>query len=442
MRRVSERSGIDLASPFVGYSYAYPHKTAYRPLDPPVRARGAWRDEDRRALHLYLHVPFCAIRCGFCNLFTTTGADTAFADAYLDATERQLQAIADEIAPARFARLAIGGGTPTFLTAAQLARVFGLLEDYLGVRAHEIPTSVEGSPDTLSLDRLQVLRDRGVDRISVGIQSFDTGESKALGRPQSRELACEALRRCRDSGFATLNIDLIYGGETQTTRSWESCLDTALEFAPEEIYHYPLYVRQLTGLGRRDRQWQDGRLAAYRLARDRLLGSGYTQISMRMFRASHAPEVAGPVYCCQEDGMVGLGAGARSYTRDLHYSTEYAVARATTRSIIDAYVGRDVDSHRLIEYGFRLGEPERRRRYLIQSLLQCEGLDRPRYRVLFGADVLDHFAIVEAWAEDGFASISPDRVVLTSAGIEYSDAIGPALYSREVRQLMESYRWS
>ena len=439
---MSERAAIDRTRPFVGYSYAYPHKTAYRRLDPPVRAGAAWRDEDRRSLHLYLHVPFCAIRCGFCNLFTTTAADTALAEAYLDAIERQVQGLADEIAPARFARLAIGGGTPTFLTAAQLARVFDLLDRHLGVRASEIPTSVEGSPDTISVDRLQVLRDRGVDRVSVGIQSFDTGESRALGRPQSRESACEALRRCREVGFETLNIDLIYGGETQTARGWEDSLNKALEFTPEEIYLYPLYVRQLTGLGKRGRQWEDGRLAAYRIARDRLLGSGYTQISMRMFRASHAPEVAGPVYCCQEDGMVGLGAGARSYTRYLHYSTEYAVARATTRSIIDAYVGRDVDSHRLIEYGFWLDEPERRRRYLIQSLLQCEGLDRRRYRALFGGDVLDHFALVEAWAEEGFACIAPDRVILTRAGIEYSDAIGPALYSPGVRELMESYPWS
>src|SRR5262249_5744093 len=148
---------------------------------------------------------------------------------------------------------------------------------------------------------------------------------------------------------------------------------------PEELYLYPLYVRPLTGLGRSDREWDDVRRSCYREARPLLTGEGYTQVSMRMFRAAHAPAETGPVYCCQEDGMVGLGSGARSYTRALHYSGEYAVGARGVRQIIADYVTRPEESFACADYGFRLDGAEQRRRYVIQSLLAQEGLARSAY---------------------------------------------------------------
>src|SRR6476659_2874063 len=119
-------------SPYLGYSYAYPHKTAYRPLDPPVPLRDLWAGEDREALFLYAHVPFCEMRCGFCNLFTMTHPGTNLIAAYLDALARQAEAVAAALGgSARFARLAFGGGTPTFLSVAELVRLFGILNETL-----------------------------------------------------------------------------------------------------------------------------------------------------------------------------------------------------------------------------------------------------------------------------------------------------------------------
>lgn len=108
--------------PYRSYVYAYPHKTAYRPLPGPVPSLAAlWRDEPKDALSLYAHIPFCEVRCGFCNLFTRIGAPDELTTRYLDALDRQAatvrEALGDE-APVRFATAAFGGGTPTFLTAA------------------------------------------------------------------------------------------------------------------------------------------------------------------------------------------------------------------------------------------------------------------------------------------------------------------------------------
>ncbi|WP_027482334.1 radical SAM protein, partial [Deinococcus pimensis] len=116
------------ADPYAAYTYAYPHKTTYRALTPPVSLRDAWADEDRSSLFLYVHVPFCEMRCGFCNLFTTVGAPETLERAYLDTLERHARRVSAALPDARFSRIAIGGGTPTYLTPPDLERLFDLLD--------------------------------------------------------------------------------------------------------------------------------------------------------------------------------------------------------------------------------------------------------------------------------------------------------------------------
>src|SRR5690606_40791645 len=111
-------------TPYQSYVYAYPHKTAYRPLRPEPLLRDVWAGEDLDTLFLYLHVPFCEMRCGFCNLFTRTGATEDLTGAYLDALDRQATAVLDALGDgASFATSAFGGGTPTYLTASELERL-------------------------------------------------------------------------------------------------------------------------------------------------------------------------------------------------------------------------------------------------------------------------------------------------------------------------------
>src|SRR5262249_29617194 len=150
-------------------------------------------------------------------------------------------------------------------------------------------------------------------------------ETRAVGRTQKPAMVDHALRLIHQAGFETLNVDLIYGLPGQTVQNWEYSIARALDYGAEELYLYPLYVRPLTGLGKRNRQSDDERLALYRAGRGILLRHGYRQLSMRMFRRQDAAQSPAPPYRCQEDGMVGLGCGARSYTRDIHYCSEYAV---------------------------------------------------------------------------------------------------------------------
>jgi oxygen-independent coproporphyrinogen-3 oxidase len=385
------------------------------------------------------------MRCGFCNLFTTVDPRGDLPSRYLDALERQATRVQQALVPASFARLAIGGGTPTFLNAAELNRLFDIVQRSFHVDTRSIPVSVETSPGTALPERLAVLRDHGVDRISIGVQSFVETEVKGIGRAQQMQVVLHALERIRAAGFPTMNIDLMYGLPGQTVDTWLVSLRTALRFAPEELYLYPLYVRPLTGLGRRadgaspEEQWDEQRLACYRAGRSLLLDAGYSQVSMRMFRARHAPSEDGPVYCCQDDGMVGLGCGARSYTQALHYSSEYAVGATGVRAILSDYLSRPPSSFDVAHYGVWLSAEDRRRRYVIQSLLQADGLVLEAYRARLGSDLLQDMPELYELPEHGLATIDSSRLQLTELGLERSDVIGPWLYAPSVRHLMQEF---
>ena len=466
-------------SPYAGYAYSYPHKSSYRPLVPPVPLDQAWAGEDRGNLFLYLHLPFCEMRCGFCNLFTVAkprgGPDGDLVTAYLDALERHARQVRQAIAPASFARMAIGGGTPTYLPPDSLHRLFDIAGSLLDGSP---PTSVETSPETGTSERLAVLRDRGVTRVSIGVQSFVDDEVRAVGRAQRASQVAETLERIQDMGFATLNIDLMYGLPGQTRATWLASIDRALEFAPGELFLYPLYVRPLTGMGRRsqhtgldsqvrDPAWDAERLALYRAGRDHLLERGFRQVSMRLFRAAGPDRGGGapgddfretgeaPAYRCQEDGMVGLGAGARSYTDRLHYSSDYAVSARGVRGIIADYCDRSEDGFRTIDHGVQLDDEDRRRRHVILSILHRDGLDLAGYRQRFGRDAVDDMPELGALEKAGLArrvereesdacdapgaraepAARGQVLILTGPGIELSDAIGPWLRSARVRQL-------
>ncbi|MFE4664734.1 STM4012 family radical SAM protein [Streptomyces sp. NPDC056716] len=436
--------------PYQQYVYAYPHKTAYRPLPRErARLRELWANEPKDALSLYFHIPFCEVRCGFCNLFTRIGAPGELTTAYLDALERQATAVREALGEgARFAGAAFGGGTPTFLEAAELERLCDLAERGLGASLTAIPLSVEASPATATADRLSVLADRGTTRLSLGVQSFVDAEARTAVRPQRRADVEAALARIRDAAIPVLNIDLIYGIDGQTERSWTQSLEAALAWRPEELYLYPLYVRPLTGLGRHhdgtsgEAAWDAQRLRLYRHGRDHLLAAGYEQVSMRMFRRADAPMTGGEDYACQTDGMVGLGCGARSYTSTLHYSFDYAVDMHRIRGIIDAYTTRTTTDFTYADYGWEMTALEAKRRHLLQSLLQAEGMDIAAYRTQFAGTPGDDFAAEldrfhdRGWLDD---SAGPDLLRLSPQGLAHSDALGPELFSPAVRARMAAY---
>ena len=429
-------------SPYQGYTYAYPHKTAYRKLEPPISLNKLWANENRDSLFLYMHIPFCEMRCGFCNLFTTVGAGEVLEQSHLKTLKRQAERVRSTLDKATFARFAIGGGTPTYLEPDALQELFIIAKDLYSIDLENTPISVETSPATALPERLAVLKDNYVTRISIGVQSFIETEVQGVGRSQKTATVYQALKHIRNYEFPTLNIDLIYGLPKQTPKTWLSSLKSVLMFEPEECYLYPLYVRPLTGLGRKDCNWDDERLKLYRIGRDFLLEQGYEQISMRMFcKPSKESINNAPIYCCQSDGMVGLGCGARSYTKELHYSNEYAVGAKGIKGVLANYISEPTETFGFASYGFKLNVDEQKRRFILKSLLRTEGLDLNLYKSTFKSSSLEDYPELLELIRQCFVVQVNEHLQLTEVGLERSDVIGPWLYSDKVRACMDTYEW-
>jgi oxygen-independent coproporphyrinogen III oxidase len=424
---------------FAGYAYSYPHKSSYRPLSPAVPLADAWRHEDTSRLSLYVHIPFCEMRCGFCNLFTQSQPADELVAEYLAALSRQMDVVRSTVPDATFAQAAIGGGTPTFLEAGQLENLFGCLERFAGRRILAMPTSIETSPATATLERLRVLADFGVRRVSLGVQSFEQLETRRIGRPQTSLEACRAIERIRSLGFPVLNVDLIYGGAAQTGASWRASLREAVRFRPEELYLYPLYVRPETGLANTGASAAQWRSDLYREACDLLRAEGYRQSSLRSFQLPGPAQASD--YGCQRDGMIGLGCGARSYTRALHYAQRFATTQAGIRAIVRDWIAQTDDDFARATHGFHLSDDEQRRRFLILSVLQAEGMAIEEFQERFPECDVDACPGLAELVERGWLTRTADRYVPTPAGIEHSDFLGPLLYSESVlRRLREFTR--
>jgi coproporphyrinogen III oxidase-like Fe-S oxidoreductase len=429
------------ASAHHGYVYGYPHKTAYRALVHPVPIERAWESEAKQGLALYLHVPFCEFRCGFCNLFAAHGTGDDEREAYLDALERQASVVAAAIGNTTAASVAIGGGTPTLLSPSQLDRLLGIVDRFGGRGA---PLAVETSPATATPDRIAWLRAARVTRVSLGVQTFDAETRRAIGRPDRPEAAREAAERLIASGIASVNLDLVYGAEGQTEAAFERDLEQAIALGPTELYLYPLYVRAQTGLGRRRVEGAgaaDRRPAMLRRAVARLRDAGFAQRSMRSF--VHERLVAPATrHRCEMDATIGLGPGARSYTRELHYADPWSVTQRRVRASVARFAAEDDAAFAVAHHGFELDGAEQQRRYVLQTLLEASGVSLAEHAARFGQPLRRLLPQIEQLETLALAEERGGRFVLTADGLAASDAIGPWLYSESVRARMAEHEVS
>ena len=207
-----------------------------------------WMRQRRDALFLYVHLPFCDMRCGFCNLFTRARPERSLVDAYLSALRRQAGVVREALDDASFARLASGGGTPTYLDPKAIEMVLDVVEHVMGAELGRVPFSVEASPGTVSAEKLQLLADRGTTRLSIGVETFVEAEAAAVNRPQRTDVVEKSLELIRQSRIPALNIDLIYGLPEQTVASWLSSITAALRFAARRSL---ISIRSISGRRRR-----------------------------------------------------------------------------------------------------------------------------------------------------------------------------------------------
>jgi oxygen-independent coproporphyrinogen-3 oxidase len=265
---------------------------------------------------VYVHVPFCLTRCGYCDFNAYAGLDH-LASRYVAALLREVELAAPAWDGVEVASVFLGGGTPTTLEEADLKALLARVRAVFAV-ATDAEVTIEANPDTVDEATLAGLREAGYGRLSMGAQSFDRSVLAALERVHQPESVTKAFRAARAAGYDNVNLDLIYGANGETTASWERTLEETVALRPEHVSAYALTIEPATPLGRQvargDLPPPDPDVQAEMFeAACRLLGeAGYGHYEISNW--------ARPGFECRHNlgywerrPYVGLGAGAHGY---------------------------------------------------------------------------------------------------------------------------------
>jgi oxygen-independent coproporphyrinogen-3 oxidase len=327
----------------------------------------------------YLHIPFCAHHCGYCDFAIATGADHLI-EHYLDAMTAELATLGQ---PQPVQTVFIGGGTPTHLSARQLERLLKAIHRWLPPEpGHEF--SIEANPNTLDADKAQVLADHGVTRVSLGAQSFNPDLLRVLERNHDPADVPRAVDLVK-SRIPHVSLDLIFGVPGQTTAQWEDDLRRALELEPDHISTYGLTYEKGTRLWKQQRLGdvkaldEDAELSLYEHAMDTLEAAGFEHYEISSFARPDGRCRHNQVYWANE-AYFGFGMGAAHYVegkRDLN-----------TRDL-RTYLSRISSGQPATFQSECLSPEERARETLSLNLRRCEGVVRRRFQEQTGYKVDD-----------------------------------------------------
>ena len=279
---------------------------------------------------LYLHIPFCHTRCYYCD-FNTYAGMLPLREPYVRAllTEIALAGELAEHADGRVRRsrtLFFGGGTPSLLTVEQVTRLLHACREAFAVD-EDAEITLEANPGTLNRKQLADLRTAGINRLSLGSQSFDAELLKTLGRIHTPEEITQALHHARAAGFTSINLDFMFGLPGQTMRHWQETLDQALALHPEHLSLYSLIIEEGTPFY----TWaEEGRIVPgdedlcadmYEYADERLQGEGYINYEISNWALPGHASRHNLTYW-QNLPYLGMGAGAHSFFADKRFSNE------------------------------------------------------------------------------------------------------------------------
>lgn len=384
---------------------------------PPTVAEGA----EQRDLGVYLHVPYCRVRCGYCDFNTYTADEVRgvkrgdFADqaiAELDLAARVLDAAG--LPPRPASTVFLGGGTPTILPPADLARMIGAVRDRFGL-APDAEVTTESNPDSIDAGGLEALAEAGVTRVSFGMQSAVPHVLRTLERTHDPENVARRVAEARAAGLA-VSLDLIYGTPGESPDDWEASLAAALAERPDHVSAYALIVEEGTKLARQIARGDvppvddDLHAAAYEAADARLTAAGYHWYEVSNWAAS--PEQRSRhnrAYWTGQDWW-GVGPGAHSHVGGVRWwnvKHPHAYAQRLAAGTSPAAGRETLDA-----------ETRRVERVLLETRLR-EGLDRELLTPTARREVAGLLAdeLIEPAA--AFAG----RIVLTLRGRLLADAV-------------------
>lgn len=367
-----------------------------------------------KPLSVYVHIPFCTIKCGYCDFNAYAGMD-ALKEVYGKALVAEVRANGPLFDGRVIHSVGFGGGTPGEVPAGDIAAVLEAIREAAPFEPGAEVT-LEANPGTVDAGGLAELRTAGVTRLSIGAQSFHSHELRFLDRIHSPEANAAAVELAREVGFERISLDLIYGLPGQSPEEWNATLRRAIELQPGHISAYALTVEPGTPLARRvDRDEvtpldDDAVADLYDHATDVLSGAGYGQYEISNWAWPGHESKHNSVYWTDGDYMA-IGAGAHGYMDGERYENV-----AHPRDYVAA-VGRGETTCRpALESSYRPEGPTAVSDWLALRLRLLSGFDASEFALRFGREIRDAVGPILAEGRDaGVLEVEP-RVRLTRAG--------------------------
>jgi oxygen-independent coproporphyrinogen-3 oxidase len=427
---------------YTSYPTAVEFHTGFTEAD--YRTRLAAAAASDTALSLYLHVPFCESRCAYCGCAVIATAKRDVAATYLEYLQRELAMLASALGSRRrVVQCHWGGGTPTYLSPAQIAELDAAVQRHFDV-APDAEKAIEIDPRVTTPRQIALLRRLGFNRLSFGVQDFNAGVQRAIGRHQTEAQTRELYWIARDAGFDAINFDLVYGLPLQTLDSFRRTLASVVDLLPDRIAvysyaHVPWMRPHQKAIDPLDLPDPAAKRALVGAAVDAFTAAGYVSIGMDHFalpddelaiaareRRLHRNFMGYTVRPAPDS--VGVGVSAIG---------DVAGAFAQNHKTLARYY-EAIDAGRFpIERGYALSDDDRVRRYVIAELMCNFHLDATALRARFGVDLqerfspeLDRLTAAGGPAADGLVRVERGGLTVTDLG---------RLFVRNVCMVFDTY---
>ncbi len=369
------------------------------------------RAAQQSPLGIYLHVPFCAAKCRYCDFLSFAGSDAGLRARYVEALRAEIRARGEgQAADSVF----FGGGTPSLLEPEEIASLLAALREAYQILP-DAEISMEANPGTVDAWKLSAYRSAGITRLSLGVQSFDDALLARIGRIHSARQAEEAAEAARAAGFENLNLDLIFALPGQSLADWERTLRRAIALAPEHVSFYALQIEEGTPLCEAVRRGEERPVpeetdrAMYHLALRLLAEAGYEP-----YEISNA---AKPGFACRHNlkywsfqDYMGLGLGAASFLN--------GVRLKNTEELSEYLAGRFEAERHENSLSDSMAE------YLFTGLRKREGISLAAFEERFGRSVEEiHPGVLEKHLRSGLLERNGARVFLTERGLDLANTV-------------------
>lgn len=357
---------------------------------------------------LYIHVPFCASKCRYCDFYSFAGKQSQMDD-YVEVLFWHADKFAPQFAGRQVDTVYFGGGTPSLLGGERLTRMLdGLHERFAILPDAEI--TVECNPDSMTDDLLSILKDAGVNRLSVGVQSAHDDELRMLGRRHNFAEAQSAICRAQDAGFDNISLDLMYGLPGQTQEYFMQSVEALLALSPAHLSCYSLKLEPGTPMGRENPVLPDGDAQAdlYLALCDRLRQAGFEHYEISNWAKPGRASRHNSRYWTLSD-YLGLGPGAHSYVAGRRFAEPSSLTAFSDHAqVVDEEDIPDFSPHS---------------EYIMLRLRTAAGVDVQDFTARFGRDFAPYEAHLAALQKPGLTEKTQTGWRLTEAGFLVSNLI-------------------